>query len=58
VILAHYQTAHTVAPNISPDIRYCVYFRVTAGTRPDKMQFFPDAMQNIWLEYEGLQHLL
>jgi hypothetical protein len=28
VILCHYQLAHTISPNTSPNIRYCVYFRL------------------------------
>ena len=34
VILAHYQTAHTIAPNISSDVRYCVYFRMHHRLHP------------------------
>jgi len=57
VILAHYQTAHTVSPNVSSDIRYCVYFRVTCGKRDEEEKFYPEAMKNIWVEYMGVYHL-
>ncbi len=33
VVVAHYQTAHAVAPNLSPDVRYAMYFRVFSNTR-------------------------
>ena len=28
VVIANHMTAHLIAPNVSPEIRYCVYFRV------------------------------
>ena len=41
VLFVHYQVAHTIAPNISSDIRYIVFFRVNArdhtGYRPEAM---------------------
>jgi hypothetical protein len=46
-----------IAPNISADIRYCVYFRVTHVGRPQK-SYRPECMTNIWLEYEGLRKVL
>mmetsp|Transcript_10353 Transcript_10353/g.17362 ORF Transcript_10353/g.17362 Transcript_10353/m.17362 type:complete len:474 (-) Transcript_10353:32-1453(-) len=57
VIIAHYQLAHNIAPNVSPDIRYCIYFRVTHSRRKEKT-YAPDAMTNIWLEYEGIRRVL
>lgn len=56
MILAHYQLAHTIAPNISPHVRYCVYFRITHARREGK-SFSPEAMMDVWLEYEGLSDL-
>jgi len=56
-VIAHYQTAHTIAPNISADIRYCIYFRVTHSCRKDKT-YRPDAMTNVWIEFEGLRSVL
>jgi hypothetical protein len=57
VVIAHYQTAHTIAPNVSSDIRYCIYFRVTHSRRKDKT-YCPEAMTNIWLEFDGLRQVL
>lgn len=57
VVIAHYQTAHTIAPNVSSDIRYCIYFRVTHSRRKDKT-YCPEAMTNIWLEFDGLRQAL
>ena len=36
VILANYCMAHTIAPNISPYIRYSVYFRITSTAHRSK----------------------
>jgi hypothetical protein len=50
-ILAHYQLAHGIAPNLGPHIRYAVFFRLfhldhaTLGTRP---------LLEPWLEWEGV----
>ncbi len=57
IIIAHYQTAHSIAPNISDDIRYCVYFRVTHSRRKEK-SYAPDCLTNIWVEFEGLRSVL
>eukprot|EP01130_Rhizamoeba_saxonica_P002557 TRINITY_DN12340_c0_g1_i1.p1 TRINITY_DN12340_c0_g1~~TRINITY_DN12340_c0_g1_i1.p1 ORF type:complete len:531 (-),score=105.11 TRINITY_DN12340_c0_g1_i1:37-1629(-) len=55
IVLVHYQVAHTIAPNLSADIRYCVYFRLTSKLRPEKLEFRPEAMENIWIEFDGLR---
>jgi ectoine hydroxylase-related dioxygenase (phytanoyl-CoA dioxygenase family) len=50
-ILAHYQLAHGIAPNLGPHVRYAVFFRLfhgdhaTLGTRP---------LVEPWLEWETL----
>jgi hypothetical protein len=50
-LLAHYQLAHGIAPNLGPHIRYAIFFRLhhvdhaTLGTRP---------LLDPWLEWEGL----
>ncbi len=50
VILAHYQTAHTVVVNVSPYIRYAVFFRLTCKDHRSR-RFFTD----LWLEWPGLK---
>jgi hypothetical protein len=50
-ILAHYQLAHGIAPNLGPHVRYAVFYRLfhrahqRLGTRP---------LVDQWLEWEGL----
>ena len=57
MILAHYQLAHSIAPNTSSQIRYAIYFRLHAKTHPPGA-YRPEAMRNIWLDYEGLKPLV
>ena len=49
VVLCHYQLAHTIAPNISENIRYAVYFR--ANKRQDSMHH-PEPMLDIWKDWD------
>lgn len=50
-LLAHYALAHGIAPNLGPDVRYAVFFRLrhqaheSFGTRP---------LTDLWLEWAGL----
>jgi hypothetical protein len=50
-ILAHYQLAHGIAPNLGPHVRYALFWRLFhrahegLGTRP---------LTDPWLEWEGL----
>eukprot|EP01043_Picozoa_sp_COSAG02_P013659 COSAG02_NODE_550_length_20437_cov_4.270676_9_plen_512_part_00 len=52
VIIAHYQLAHCIAPNVSDVLRQCVYFRLTHRRRPPS-SYCPEAMTNIWSEFAG-----
>jgi tetratricopeptide (TPR) repeat protein len=67
VVICHYQLAHTIAPNVSPNIRYACYFRVTAPTMktqtlppvPDALKdgadpHRPESMLNIWKDWPGV----
>jgi hypothetical protein len=60
VFLANYMTAHLIAPNASPDIRYAVYFRVS-GPRFDQTRDAGGgnvgAMLEPWGTWEGLHTL-
>ena len=56
VILTHYQTAHHVAPNFSPDVRFAIYFRLFSTAR-DRWSWCPEALTNIWLEFEGMHEI-
>ena len=55
VIIAHYQIAHTAAPNVSPHTRYAIFFRLRHVDHPD---YRPEAMTDIWLEWEGMREVL
>lgn len=57
VVIAHYLTGHGVAPNASPEIRYACFFRVW-HTRHELHAYRPEALQDIWLDWDGLHPLL
>jgi hypothetical protein len=57
VIIVNYLTAHLVAPNISSNIRYCVYFRLKTGAynQPHLVRRHrPESMLNAWVDWPGL----
>jgi len=57
IVLAHYQLAHNIAPNCSPDIRYMVYFRLHHRAHmPQSCR--PETLTNVWLDYAGVQKVL
>lgn len=53
-VLYHYQLAHGVASNLSPNIRYAVYFRLHHVGHEMNRQV---CMVDLWLEWEGLRKL-
>lgn len=57
IVLAHYCMPHTVAPNVSPNIRYAVYFRLSSVAHTPGT-FRKEALTDIWLDYMPLQPLL
>lgn len=57
VIMAHWQLAHSVAPNMSPNVRYCVYFRLLHSLHPPNT-FVRKVMENVWLEYDGVRQYM
>lgn len=52
IVLSHYQVAHGNAPNISPNVRYAIYFRLSRINHDSVMR---EVMTNIWLEWEGMK---
>lgn len=52
VVLAHYQLAHTAAINVSPYVRYAIYFRLEHS---DHAQTRREALTNIWLQWDGMR---
>jgi ectoine hydroxylase-related dioxygenase (phytanoyl-CoA dioxygenase family) len=51
VFLANYMTAHCIAPNQSPNIRYAVYFRVYGKHFQDRHGQAPESMLHPWLHW-------
>jgi ectoine hydroxylase-related dioxygenase (phytanoyl-CoA dioxygenase family) len=52
IVMAHYQLAHTAAQNISPNVRYAIYFRLLHVKHNDQWK---EAMTHIWLEWDGMR---
>lgn len=55
VILCHYQVAHGVAPNQSPNTRYALYYRLK-HIQHDAV--WKETYKNIWMHYPGIRELL
>jgi len=51
VVIANYLTAHTMACNFGPDIRYAIYFRVTVL---DHEMHRLQSLTNAWYDWPGL----
>lgn len=56
VVLAHYQLAHGTAPNVSPHVRYAIYFRVTHPAFDRDNWQAP--MKDIWMHWPGMQEIV
>jgi len=57
IVLAHYQLAHTIAPNISSNIRYAIYFRLhSENHKPETYR--PETLTNIWLDYPSMKNVV
>jgi hypothetical protein len=55
VVLCHYQIAHCAGPNVSPHVRYGIFFRLS---HVDHSEQKLEVMKNIWLEWDGMRDLL
>mmetsp|Transcript_23423 Transcript_23423/g.58591 ORF Transcript_23423/g.58591 Transcript_23423/m.58591 type:complete len:483 (-) Transcript_23423:60-1508(-) len=55
LIFAHYNMPHGVAPNLSPHIRHCIYFRISCV---DLVQGDFGAMQDMWKHWQGVKDVL
>jgi hypothetical protein len=49
--LVHYQIAHGIAPNLSPNIRYAVFFRLN---HIDHELYHWECMTDVWKEWSGM----
>lgn len=50
-LICHYQLAHTVVLNVSPHIRYAVFFRLAHADHASRKN---EALTNLWREWPGL----
>jgi len=56
IYLCHYQLGHNIAANISPNVRYVVYFRLHHHSHQlDTPK--PECMTQIWLDFDGIHDL-
>jgi hypothetical protein len=55
IVLCHYQIAHGVTPNVSPHIRYAVFFRLTHIDHAEQKW---ESMTDIWREWEGMKEII
>lgn len=55
VILAHYQLAHGIGPNLSPNIRYAIFFRLSHVRHADDWRA---PMKDIWMHWPGMRDML
>lgn len=57
-IIVNYMTAHLVAPNLSSNIRYCIYFRLKGQCFEHQnrraLMHRPESMLNAWLDWPRL----
>lgn len=53
-VLCHYLLAHGTAPNVGPNIRYAIYFRLNRVNHKDRQR---EAMMDPWAEWDGIRPL-
>jgi hypothetical protein len=54
IVLCHYELAHGVTPNVSPHVRYAIFFRLTHAEHEGQKW---ESMTDIWREWEGMQEI-
>ncbi|MBW3625129.1 MAG: phytanoyl-CoA dioxygenase family protein [Armatimonadetes bacterium] len=54
-VMCHYQVAHAAAVNVSPHVRYAIFFRLTHVDHADQKW---NVMTDIWKEWDGLREAL
>jgi hypothetical protein len=55
IVFCHYQIAHGVTPNVSPHVRYAIFFRLRHVDHDDHKW---ESMTDIWLEWEGMREIV
>lgn len=51
IVISHYQVAHGVAANLSPHVRYAIFYRLQHVEHEHHKW---ESMTDIWLEWEGM----
>lgn len=51
-VLVHYQIAHGIAANLSPNTRYAIFFRLTHKNHD---QYKWECMTDVWKEWKGIE---
>jgi hypothetical protein len=54
-VLSHYQIGHGIASNVSPHIRYAIYFRLK---RVGHDEIRHEVMTDLWREWDGMRDLV
>lgn len=54
IVLCHYQLAHGIAPNVSPHIRYAIFFRLT---HEEHRLDWKAPMLDLWLHWPGIREI-
>jgi hypothetical protein len=54
-VLSHYQIGHGIAPNVGPNIRYAIYFRLK---RRGHDAIRTEVMTDIWREWDGMAEVV
>lgn len=54
-VISHYQIGHGIAPNVSGNIRYAIYFRLK---RRGHDAISLDVMTDLWREWDGMHDLV
>ncbi len=55
IVFCHYQLAHGVTPNVSPHVRYAIFFRLTHVEHEAQKW---ESMTDIWREWEGMREIV
>jgi hypothetical protein len=55
VVIAHYLLGHTVAPNVSPNIRYACFFRLEVDGLTEHRE---ESVIDPWRDWDGVRELL
>lgn len=55
VVLCHYQLGHGITPNVSPDVRYAVFFRLKHRDHDEQKI---EVLADIWRHWSGIREVV